>query len=92
MFHWEYYIIHDNAYVELFLFFSVQKLLEEEKELANRQQELLDGNCKKYDMLETLVQNGTMKNLAQRYGINLDNWRVIRVLFPRAMATGVMME
>ena len=92
MFHWEYYIIHDNAYVELFLFFSVQKLLEEEKELANRQQELLDGNCKKYDMLETLVQNGTMKNLAQRYGINLDDWRVIRVLFPRAMATGVMME
>lgn len=52
---------------------SVQKLLEEEKELANRQQELLDGNCKKYDMLETLVQNGTMKNLAQRYGINLDD-------------------
>ena len=92
MFHWEYYIIHDNAYVELFLFFSVQKLLEEEKELANRQQELLDGNCKKYDMLETLVQNGTMKNLAQRYGINLDDWRVIRVLFPRAMATGVTME
>ena len=92
MFHWEYYIIHDNAYVELFLFFSVQKLLEEEKELANRQQELLDGNCKKYDMLETLVQNGTMKNLAQRYGINLDDWRVVRVLFPRAMATGVMME
>ena len=92
MFHWEYYIIHDSAYVELFLFFSVQKLLEEEKELANRQQELLDGNCKKYDMLETLVQNGTMKNLAQRYGINLDDWRVVRVLFPRAMATGVMME
>ena len=92
MFHWEYYIIHDSAYVELFLFFSVQKLLEEEKELANRQQELLDGNCKKYDMLETLVQNGTMKNLAQRYGINLDDWRVIRVLFPRAMATGVTME
>ena len=60
--------------MELFLFFiSVQKLLEEEKELANRQQELLDGNCKKYDMLETLVQNGTMKNLAQRYGINLDD-------------------
>jgi hypothetical protein len=54
-------------------YFSVQKLLEEEKELANRQQELLDGNCKKYDMLETLVQNGTMKNLAQRYGINLDD-------------------
>ncbi|XP_066344908.1 ASI1-immunoprecipitated protein 1-like [Miscanthus floridulus] len=51
----------------------IKKLLEEEKELANRQQELLDGNCKKYDMLETLVQNGTMKNLAQRYGINLDN-------------------
>jgi len=92
MFHWEYYIIHDNAYVELFLFFSVQKLLEEEKELANRQQELLDGNCKKYDMLETLVQNGTMKNLAQRYGINLDDWRVIRVLFPRAMATSVTIE
>jgi len=64
--------LHDNACGPVFIF-SAQKLLEEEKELANRQQELLDGNCKKYDMLETLVQNGTMKNLAQRYGINLDD-------------------
>lgn len=54
-------------------YFSVQKLLEEEKELANRQQELLDGHCKKYDMLETLLANGAMKNLAQRYGVNLDD-------------------
>ncbi|XP_062184027.1 ASI1-immunoprecipitated protein 1-like [Phragmites australis] len=47
--------------------------LEEEKELAKQQQELLDGNCKKYDMLESVMQNGAIKNLAHRYGINLND-------------------
>ncbi|XP_062227239.1 ASI1-immunoprecipitated protein 1-like [Phragmites australis] len=51
----------------------VKTQLEEEKELAKQQQELLDGNCKKYDMLDTVIQNGTIKNLAHRYGVNLDD-------------------
>ncbi len=45
--------------------------MEEEKELAKQQQELLDGNYKKYDMLENVVQNGNMKSLAQHYGVSL---------------------
>jgi hypothetical protein len=48
-----------------------QNQLEEEKELAKQQQELLDGNYKKYDMLENVVQNGNMKSLAQHYGVSL---------------------
>lgn len=45
--------------------------MEEEKELAKQQQELLDGNYNKYDMLENVVQNGNMKSLAQHYGVSL---------------------
>ncbi|KAL6651665.1 hypothetical protein ACP70R_010590 [Stipagrostis hirtigluma subsp. patula] len=51
----------------------IKSQLDEEKELAKQQQESLDGNCKKYDLLENVVQNGTIKNLAHRYGINLDD-------------------
>lgn len=51
----------------------IQKILKDEKELATRQQEVLDGNCKKYDMLETLVQKGDITNLAQQYGVNLND-------------------
>jgi hypothetical protein len=50
-----------------------QNLLDEEKELAKQQQEILDGNCKKYEMLEQVMQNGAIKNLAHRYGVNLDD-------------------
>ncbi|BAF24489.1 ASI1-immunoprecipitated protein 1 [Oryza sativa Japonica Group] len=49
----------------------IKNQLEEEKELAKQQQELLDGNYKKYDMLENVVQNGNMKSLAQHYGVSL---------------------
>lgn len=51
----------------------IQKILKDEKELATRQQEVLDGNCKKYDMLEALVQKGDITNLAQQYGVNLND-------------------
>ncbi|CAN6241500.1 unnamed protein product [Urochloa humidicola] len=51
----------------------IKNLLDEEKELAKQQQEALDGNCKKYEMLETVMQNGAIKNLAHRYGVNLDD-------------------
>lgn len=56
-----------------FYYFSAQKILKDEKELATRQQEVLDGNCKKYDMLEALVQKGDITNLAQQYGVNLND-------------------
>ncbi|TVU16704.1 hypothetical protein EJB05_40279, partial [Eragrostis curvula] len=52
----------------------IKTQLEEEKELAKQQQDLLDGNCKKYDMLETVMQNGAIKKLAHRYGVNLDDF------------------
>ncbi|CAM0144882.1 unnamed protein product [Urochloa decumbens] len=51
----------------------IKNLLDEEKELAKQQQEALDGNCKKYEMLEMVMQNGAIKNLAHRYGVNLDD-------------------
>lgn len=49
----------------------IKNLLEEEKELAKQQKELLDGNYKKYEMLENVMQNGNIKNLAHHYGVNL---------------------
>jgi hypothetical protein len=73
-----------------FYYFSAQKILKDEKELATRQQEVLDGNCKKYDMLETLVQKGDITNLAQQYGVNLNDWWVIRVFSP--LPLGAMAE
>ncbi|KAF8769361.1 hypothetical protein HU200_006883 [Digitaria exilis] len=51
----------------------IKMQLEEEKELAKQQQEALDANCKKYDMLEVVVQNGGLRNLAHCYGVNLDD-------------------
>ncbi|CAL5046342.1 unnamed protein product [Urochloa decumbens] len=50
----------------------IKNLLDEEKELAKQQQEALNGNCMKYDMLETVMQNGAIKTLAHRYGVSLD--------------------
>lgn len=65
--------VHENTDMELLLLLS-QMQLEEEKELAKQQQEALDANCKKYDMLEVVVQNGGLRNLAHCYGVNLDDW------------------
>ncbi|CAM0952812.1 unnamed protein product [Alopecurus aequalis] len=45
--------------------------LEEEMVLAMQQQETLNANYKKYDMLEDIMQNGNIKNLAYHYGFNL---------------------
>lgn len=49
----------------------IKNLLEEEKALEKQQQESLDANCKKYNMLDTVVQNGSIKDLARSYGVNL---------------------
>uniref|UniRef100_A0A0D9VJA7 RRM domain-containing protein n=1 Tax=Leersia perrieri TaxID=77586 RepID=A0A0D9VJA7_9ORYZ len=48
----------------------IKNLLEEEKELAWQQQELLDGMYKKYSILESGVKND-IDNLTRRYGVNL---------------------
>nr|XP_025878569.1 uncharacterized protein LOC4330267 isoform X2 [Oryza sativa Japonica Group] len=47
-----------------------QNLLEEDKDLAKQQQELLDGIYKKYCILDSDVMND-IKNLSRRYGVNL---------------------
>uniref|UniRef100_A0ACD5ULR5 Uncharacterized protein n=1 Tax=Avena sativa TaxID=4498 RepID=A0ACD5ULR5_AVESA len=49
----------------------VKNQLEEEKELAMQQQGLLDESYRKYDMLEDIVRNGKIDNLARHYDINL---------------------
>ncbi|XP_010240658.2 uncharacterized protein LOC100834153 isoform X1 [Brachypodium distachyon] len=51
----------------------IKNNLEEEQELAKQQQETLDGNYKKYDMLETIMQSGNIQNLAQHYKVNLSD-------------------
>ena len=56
------------------LFSSFQNQLEEETELATQQQETLDGNFEKYYMLEKLVQDGKINNLARHYNVNLSNY------------------
>jgi hypothetical protein len=52
-------------------FFYFQTQLEEENVLATQQQETLDANYKKYNMLEDIMQNGDIKNLAHHYKVNL---------------------
>ena len=39
--------------------------------LATQQQETLDGNYKKFDMLENIMQNGNIKNLAHHYKVHM---------------------
>uniref|UniRef100_A0A0D9YW89 RRM domain-containing protein n=1 Tax=Oryza glumipatula TaxID=40148 RepID=A0A0D9YW89_9ORYZ len=48
----------------------IKNLLEEDKDLAKQQQELLDGIYKKYCILDSDVMND-IKNLSRRYGVNL---------------------
>uniref|UniRef100_A0A0D3F8P8 RRM domain-containing protein n=2 Tax=Oryza TaxID=4527 RepID=A0A0D3F8P8_9ORYZ len=48
----------------------IKNLLEEDKDLAQQQQELLDGIYKKYCILDSDVMND-IKNLSRRYGVNL---------------------
>ncbi|KAG8066824.1 hypothetical protein GUJ93_ZPchr0004g38995 [Zizania palustris] len=49
----------------------IKNQLEEESELAKQQQELLDGNYKKLDMIEKIQTKGSIRNLAHHYGISL---------------------
>jgi len=65
-------ITHENTDMKL-LFLLSQNLLDEEKELAKQQQEALNGNGKKYQMLENVVSDGTIRKLAHHYGVRLDD-------------------
>ena len=65
-------ITHENTDMKL-LFLLSQNLLDEEKELVKQQQEALNGNGKKYQMLENVVSDGTIRNLAHHYGVKLDD-------------------
>lgn len=49
----------------------VKNQLEEEMELATQQQQTLDGNYNKYDMLEDMM--GKVDDLARHYNVNLAN-------------------
>ena len=65
-------ITHENTDMKM-LFLLSQNLLDEEKELAKQQQEALNGNGKKYEMLEDVVSDGTIRKLAHHYGVRLDD-------------------
>ncbi|XP_072965759.1 ASI1-immunoprecipitated protein 1-like [Typha angustifolia] len=45
--------------------------LEEEEKLAQQQREILNANYKKLEMIENIMQKGTVSRLARFYGLNL---------------------
>jgi len=49
----------------------IKTQLEAEDVLAAQQQETLDANYRKFDVLENIMQNGNIKNLAQHYKVKL---------------------
>ncbi|EHA8592308.1 hypothetical protein COCNU_contig69417195G000010 [Cocos nucifera] len=49
----------------------VKLQLDEEEKLAKQQSEMLKSNVKKYEMIETIMQDKTASSLARHYGINL---------------------
>ncbi|KAM0939927.1 putative RNA recognition motif domain, nucleotide-binding alpha-beta plait domain superfamily [Dioscorea sansibarensis] len=49
----------------------VKLLLAEEEKLAKQQSEQLKTNYKKYEMIESIMQDGTAARLARCYGVNL---------------------
>ncbi|XP_072971605.1 ASI1-immunoprecipitated protein 1-like [Typha angustifolia] len=48
----------------------IKQQLEEEEKLAKQQQEMLSGNYRKYEMIENIMQDGTVARLARHYGVN----------------------
>ncbi|CAM0901481.1 unnamed protein product [Alopecurus aequalis] len=49
----------------------VKTELEAEEVLAAQQQETIEASYKKFDMLETIMQNGSIKNLAHHYNVKV---------------------
>lgn len=59
-------------------FIVLQHQLEEEEKLAKQQNELLKSNYEKYDMLDSITADGTVKQVARHYyDVNItDDWRL----------------
>lgn len=51
---------------------SAQYQLEEEEKLAEQQQEVLQQNYKKHEIIESIVQDGSLDRLAAQYRMNMD--------------------
>ncbi|PKA47460.1 hypothetical protein AXF42_Ash020189 [Apostasia shenzhenica] len=49
----------------------IQLQLEEEEKLAQQQDDMIQSNYKKHEMIELLLQDGIVAKLANHYGINL---------------------
>nr|XP_010912036.1 uncharacterized protein LOC105038047 [Elaeis guineensis]XP_010912037.1 uncharacterized protein LOC105038047 [Elaeis guineensis]XP_010912038.1 uncharacterized protein LOC105038047 [Elaeis guineensis] len=49
----------------------VKLQLDEEEKLAKQQAEILKSNVKKYEMIETIMQDKTASRLARHYGVTL---------------------
>ena len=49
----------------------LQLRLEEEEKLAKQQEEMLKAQYNKYDMIDGVMQDGSMPRLARKYGLNL---------------------
>ncbi|GMI92949.1 ASI1-Immunoprecipitated Protein 1, enhanced downy mildew 3 [Hibiscus trionum] len=47
--------------------------LEKEEKLAKQQGETLKANCKKYEMIDTLMADGTVRRLARRYNLRISD-------------------
>ena len=50
-----------------YLSFFLQHQLQEEEKLANQQNDTLKGTYKKYELIESIIVDGTARNLAQKY-------------------------
>lgn len=58
-------------------FFVLQHQLEEEQKLAKQQDEFLKSNYKKYDMLDSVRADGTVRRVARHYDVIIrDDWRL----------------
>lgn len=53
--------------------FLLKKQLEEEEKLAKMQNETLKANYKKYEMVDSVMSDGTARRLARRYNIRVSD-------------------
>ncbi|KAE8076522.1 hypothetical protein FH972_015168 [Carpinus fangiana] len=51
--------------------FLLKQQLQEEEKLASQQQDKLKGNYKKYEMIDSIMTDGTARRLARRYNLHI---------------------
>ncbi|KAL5579797.1 hypothetical protein UlMin_012239 [Ulmus minor] len=51
--------------------FLLKQQLQKEEELAKQQEEILKGNYKKHEMIQSVLADGTARRLARRYNMHL---------------------